>query len=94
MLEFSSDDIQAALRMQVADKDTAAGVIQNLRGFASLQNVTMSSMQEMEEETDDQEEVRRYVELGVICTYYPNGYLPEQESMAQAGTDTPAAESQ
>lgn len=94
VLEFSSDDVQAALRMQVADKDTAAGVIQNLRGFASLQNVAMSSMQEMEEETDDREEVRRYVELGVICTYYPNGYLPEQESMEQAGTDTPAAESQ
>lgn len=95
VLEFSSDDFQAALRMQVADKDTAAGVIQNLRGFASLQDVAMSSMQEVEEETDDQEEaVRRYVELGVICTYYPNGYLPEQESAGQTGTDTSTAEIQ
>lgn len=102
VLEFSSDDDQAVLRMQVADKDTAAGVIQNLRGFASLQYVSMSSMQEVEEEIegeeerDDQEEaeVRRYVEFGVICTYYPNGYLPGQDPTAQTGTDTQAADQQ
>ncbi len=100
VLEFSSDDEQAILRMQVADKDTAAGVIQNLREFASLQYVAMSSMQEIEEEIeseedrDDQEEaeVRRYVEFGVICTYYPNGYLPGQEPVTQTGTGTQAAE--
>lgn len=102
VLEFSSDDDQAVLRMQVADKDTAVGVIQNLRGFASLQYVSMSSMQEVEEEIegeeerDDQEEaeVRRYVEFGVICTYYPNGYLPGQDPTAQTGTDTQAADQQ
>lgn len=102
VLEFSSDDSQAALRMQVADKDTAAGVIQNLRGFASLQYVSMSSMQEVEEEiegeeeSDDQEEaeIRRYVEFGVICTYYPNGYLPGQDPTAQTGADTQAVDQQ
>lgn len=102
VLEFSSDDSQAALRMQVVDKDTAAGVIQNLRGFASLQYVSMSSMQEMEEEIEGEEdrgdqeeaEIRRYVEFGVICTYYPNGYLPGQDPAAQTGADTQAADQQ
>lgn len=102
VLEFSSDDDQAVLRMRVADKDTAAGIIQNLRDFASLQYVALSGMQEMEEtiegeEADDQEDLEsfRYVEFGVICTYYPNGYLPGQEPTAQAGADVQtAAESQ
>lgn len=102
VLEFASDDDQATLRMQVADKDTAAGVIQNLRGFASLQYVSMSSMQEVEEEIEGEEdrgdqeeaEIRRYVEFGVICTYYPNGYLPGQDPAAQTGADTQAADQQ
>lgn len=102
VLEFSSDDDQAVLRMQVADKNTAAGIIQNLRDFASLQYVALSSMQEIEEEIEDEEtdnpdeaEYRRYVEFGVICTYYPNGYLPGQEPTAQVGVDVQTtAESQ
>ena len=59
-------------------------------------------MQEVEEEIEDEEadnqeeaEYRRYVEFSVICTYYPNGYLPEQEPTAPAGTNEQAtAESQ
>lgn len=50
VIEFSSNDEQAALRMRVADKDTAAGVIQQLREFSSLRAVAVSSIQEMEEE--------------------------------------------
>ncbi len=68
-----------------ADKDTAAGIIQNLRNFSSLQYVAVDSIQEVQEEADeedtdqDEAELRRYVEFTVSCTYYPNGYLPGQE---------------
>lgn len=103
VLDFSSNDTTAILRIQAADKDTAAGIIQNLRDFASLQYVAVDSIQEAEEEINTGEEVaeeerefRRYVEFTVSCTYYPNGYLPGQEPTAtfQQGTDTQQAEGQ
>ncbi len=132
VVDFSSDDTQATLLMQVADKDTAAGVIQTLRGFSSIQYVSVSSLQEMEEELDGNENVtdrekpeegetegegtvteeatqrfaeedieyRHYVEFSVFCTYYPNGYLPEQEAVSQptgqsqTETDTQQTEGQ
>lgn len=85
--EFSSNDNTAVLRVQAADKDTAAGIIQTLRDFASLQYVAVDSIQEVEEQLDQEEgadeEFRRYVEFTVSCTYYPNGYLPGQELTPQ-----------
>ena len=98
VMEFSSNDDYAVLLIQAADKDTAAGIIQTLRDFVSLQYVAVDSIQEVEEEIgeaeDEEAEVRRYVEFTITCTYYPNGYLPDQESTAQAGTDLPQAEGQ
>ena len=83
--EFSSNDTTAILRVQAADKNTAAGIIQNLRDFASLQSVAVDSIQEVEEAGADEEdaEFRRYVEFTGSCTYYPNGYLPGQELTPQ-----------
>ncbi len=110
VVDFSSDDNQATLLMQVSNKDTAAGVIQTLRSFSSIQYVSVNSLQEMEEElerninitdreteeeaeeegavveetageiAEEDTEYRHYVEFSVLCTYYPNGYLPDQES--------------
>lgn len=84
VMEFTSDDEQSVLLIRAADKDMAAAIIQNLREFASLQYVSVDSMREVEEEIEEEtegEEVqyRRYVEFTVVCSYYPNGYLPEQE---------------
>lgn len=89
VMEFTSDDDQAALLIRAADKDTAAGIIQNLRDFASLQYVSVDSIREVEEEIDggeDSEEAmyRQYVEFTITCGYYPNGYLPEQEPTPQS----------
>ena len=95
VMEFNSDDEQATLLIQAADKDTAAGIIQNLRDFASLQYVSVDSIREVEEEIEGEEETegevdpediqyRRYVEFSVVCSYYPNGYLPEQEPTPQS----------
>lgn len=101
VMDFSSDDEQAALQMQVADKDTAAGVIQTLREFASLQYVSVSSIQEVQQEIEREEganeeaepEYRTHVEFTILCTYYPNGYLPGQEPVIpQPGDDTFSAE--
>lgn len=90
VMEFSSSDTESVLRIQAADKETAAGIIQNLRNFASLQYVVVDSIQEVEEEIqnetdengqtaeDEEAEFRRYVEFTVTCTYYPNGYLTGQ----------------
>lgn len=95
VMEFTSNDDQALLLIRVADKDTAAGVILNLRDFASVRYVSVESMREIEEEiitegeAEDSEEpeepeYRRYVEFAVTCQYYPNGYLPEQEQTPQS----------
>ncbi len=98
VMEFSSNDDYAVLLIQAADKDTAAGIIQTLRDFVSLQYVAVDSIQEVEEEIeqaeDEEAEVRRYVEFTINCTYYPNGYVPDQEPAAQAGIDAPQAEGQ
>lgn len=104
VLEFSSNDTTAVLRIQAADKDTAAGIIQNLRNFASLQYVSVDSISEVEEEIDTGEEdvedeerqFRRFVEFTISCTYYPNGYLPEPETpvVSQQETETQQAEGQ
>ncbi|MDE5891525.1 MAG: pilus assembly protein PilM [Acetatifactor sp.] len=111
VMEFTSDDEQAVLLIRAADKDTAAGIIQNLRDFASLQYVSVDSIREVEEEIQGEEETegevdpediqyRRYVEFSVVCSYYPNGYLPEQEPdpqsivQEQLGVEAPQPETQ
>ena len=93
VMEFSSNDSQAILRIQAADKETAAGIIQNLREFSSLQYVTVDSIQEVEEEikdetgeeaedsqTEEDEEAsfRHFVEFSVTCSYYPSSYEVQQ----------------
>lgn len=46
MTEFSSDDSTCVMTMRVDDKETAAGVINKLRDFASLRSVTVESITE------------------------------------------------
>lgn len=49
--EFTSDAEQCVIAMRVADKETAAGVINTLRGFESLDSVSVESI--IEEEADE-----------------------------------------
>lgn len=42
--EFSSDDVECTITMRVSDKETAAGVIKNLREFETLSSVTVESI--------------------------------------------------
>lgn len=109
VVDFSSNDEQAALRMHVADKDTAAGVIQQLREFSSLQAVVVNSIQEMEEEivneegaagvetaesaADEEKEFRHYIEFTILCSYYPNGYLAGEQPVTPF-TEQPSEQEQ
>lgn len=74
--EFSSDDTRAVMKMRVADKETAAGIILNLREFDSIMHVSVESLTEaIEENTEDETEemtAHSYVEFAVTCVYYPN----------------------
>lgn len=74
--EFSSDDTRAVMTMNVADKEIAAGIILNLRGFDSIMQVSVDSLKETLEEITEEEtgEIteHRYVTFTVTCTYYPN----------------------
>lgn len=74
--EFSSDDTRAVMTMNVADKETAAGIILNLRGFDSIMQVSVESIKEtLEEITEEDSGIvteHRYVTFTVTCVYYPN----------------------
>lgn len=79
--EFTSDSVQCIMKLHVADKGTAAKVIDTLRGFVSLRQVNVESVEE--EEVDD-EDATDEDELGAVhretkivytvnCIYYPAG---------------------
>lgn len=79
--EFTSDSVQCIMKLHVADKGTAAKVIDTLRGFVSLRQVFVESV--AEEEVDD-EDASNDDETGAVsretkivytvnCIYYPAG---------------------
>jgi type IV pilus assembly protein PilM len=51
--EFSSDDNQCSLNMNVADKETAAKVVETLRQFDSVMEVQVESLEEEEVKDED-----------------------------------------
>ena len=77
MTDFSSDDAQCVMTIRVGDKETAAGIIEMLRGFESLESVTVESL--IEEVTENTlEDIMTQTALGnevktinftVTCTY-------------------------
>lgn len=52
LTEFTSNDEMCVMTMTVADKETAAGVINTLRDFASLERVNVESITEQTPETE------------------------------------------
>ena len=55
VIQFSSDSESVIISMRVADKETAAGVIANLREFDSLMNVSVATVKEKIVEYDPAE---------------------------------------
>ena len=83
--EFLSDDEQCVMQIDVADKRTAAKVLDTLRGFDSVMQVTMETMEEKEKKSEDDERSTNaddnaskelvledtYISFSVHCIYYP-----------------------
>lgn len=53
LLEFASDDEQAEITMSVDDKETAAKIIETIRNFESVMQVSVSSVEESVLSTDE-----------------------------------------
>lgn len=83
--EFSSDDDECVITMDVADKSTAAKVLDTLRDFDSVMLVVMETLSEEEKKPADPEKTTTtddvenkeltqedtYVNFTVHCVYYP-----------------------
>lgn len=76
--QFKSDDTEVVMSMEVADKETAAGVIANMREFDSIMSVTVASIAEVRE-TDEEgaAEETSYVTFTITAIYYPVGVSAE-----------------
>lgn len=93
--EFSSDDEQCIIKMDVADKSTAAKVIETLRSFQSVMMVTMETMEEVEIKDDEKKEqdseepeelaaLDTYVTFTVYCAYYPANWQETIDKLEEA----------
>lgn len=85
LVEFSSDGIQATLTMKVVDKEQAAKVIQTLRGFESVLDVSIGALDKEDiedavensaqaaagEEGEENLQDDPRVLFSIICTYKP-----------------------
>ncbi len=72
VIYFQSNDVEAVIRMRVVDKETAAGVIKNLREFDSVMSLKINEIVE-EKKSDDKmtSTPNDYVEFTVSCIYFP-----------------------
>lgn len=80
--QFQSNDTQVVMNVTVSDKETAAGVIANLRTLKSIKSLTVPSISEAavdEKAKGDGESVGGTVSFTITATYYPIGEMPEEE---------------
>lgn len=98
LTDFASDDAQCVMTIRVGDKETAAGIIQMLREFESLETVTVESL--IEEVTEDtlegiiievaQGNEVKTINFTVTCTYKIEPIevpVPMAAPVAAEGTD-------
>lgn len=69
--DFSSDSTQAMLTMKVTSKEEAAKVIQTLRGFDCIMDVSIGAVNK-EDAAENAEDEDPRVLFSIICTYYPS----------------------
>lgn len=72
MTDFSSNDTEGVMTMRVEDKETAAGIIKNLRAFESVDNVIVESIIEEELDADVEgtiENRKTTISFTVTCIY-------------------------
>ena len=89
--EFTSNDTQCVITLRVADKETAAGVINNMRGFESLSEVVVESMTEESTLESDKKELNSdntTVIFTMTCTYLlPEITQPVPSVSSEVSTD-------
>ena len=86
--EFSSDDMECTITMRVSDKETAAGIIKNLREFETLSSVTVESIIEDAVDADAAGSVLEHNETTVSFTVTAAYRI---ETLADPATVQPAA---
>ena len=73
LTEFTSDGTAATLTLKVVDKEQAAKIIQNLRDFDSVLDVSIGALdkEDIDEAAEDAAEGDPRVIFSIICTYKP-----------------------
>ena len=81
LTEFTSDGEQATLTLKVVDKEQAAKIIQTLRGFDSVLDVSIGTLDKEDideavedanaEAADGEETEDPRVLFSIVCTYKP-----------------------
>lgn len=86
VMEFSSNDKEALITMLVADKEQAAKVIQTLRDFDSVKDVSIGAVdQETKGAAEDvAEEKELHMIFSVVCAYYTAEDATAAEAAAAA----------
>ena len=97
LTEFSSNNDQAVLTMRVDNKEQVAKIIQTIREFSCVMDVSVSVVGEEEVDTttaeDEEEEQTQETKIvfSIICTYYP--VVAEESQMLQQTTQSAEDES-
>jgi hypothetical protein len=86
MTEFYSDDTQVIMTMTVADKETAAGVIKNIREFETLESVVVESIVDNTADTDTNIDTDTEAETGVSFTITGQYFVSEYTDPAVNST--------
>ncbi|MCM1569794.1 MAG: pilus assembly protein PilM [Roseburia sp.] len=82
---LTSDTEKASMIFKVADYEEAAKVLQILRSFASVRDVTVGNASEESNQETDAGDVR--ISFEAICYYWPDGILETQETGEAEGTE-------
>jgi Na+-transporting NADH:ubiquinone oxidoreductase subunit NqrC len=86
MTEFYSDDTNVIMTMKVADKETAAGVIKNIREFETLESVVVESIVDNTADTDTNIDTDTEAETGVSFTITGQYFVSEYTDPAVNST--------
>jgi type IV pilus assembly protein PilM len=78
VLDFSSTDTSCVMSLRVADKETAAGVINNFRNFESISYVSVTSISEVDKDGDEYDNT--LVEFTINATYKVETLIEPQSS--------------
>ena len=72
LTELTSDNTQAVLTIKVTDKEKAAKVIQTLRGFDSIMDVSIGALdkEDIDQAAEEAENGDPRVLFSIICSYY------------------------